>query len=98
MHKSKDKYPILAHGQSNTISKNENNFKNYTKNSSIVKLRNNTENNYPSNYQPTNVTSGYSSYIKTYAPSLDINNNNYSKTKTKRRPFSSKQHKIKKEI
>jgi hypothetical protein len=97
--KSKDKYPVLIQEQSKTISNNENNILNYKKSSFHVKWRNNTENNYSSNIQPTNGTSGYSSYIKTITPTLDNNTSNYiNKNHTKRRPFSSKQNKIKNQI
>ena len=97
--KSKDKYPVLIQEKCKTISNNENNILNYKKSSFHVKWRNNTENNYPSNIQPTNGTSGYSSYIKTATPTLDNNTSNYlNKNQTKRRPFSSKQNKVKNQI
>ena len=95
--KSKDKYPIIVQDQCKTIKINENNILNYKKSSFHVARRNNTENNYSSNIQPTSGTSGYSSYVKTLAPTLD-NNNNYSQNKTRRRPFSSKQNKVKNKI
>ena len=97
--KSKDKYPILIQDQSKTISHNENNFLNYKKSSFHVKWRNNTENNYTSNIQPTNGTSGYSSYFKSVNPTLEDNtSSNLSKNKSKKRPFSSKPNKIKNQI
>ena len=97
--KSKDKYPVLIQEKCKTISNNENNILNYKKSSFHVKWRNNTENNYPSNIQPTNGTSGYSSYIKTATPTLDNNISNYlNKNQTKRRPFSSKQNNVKNQI
>ena len=95
--KSKDKYPIIVHDQCNTINENENNILNYKKSSFHIKRRNNTENNYSSNIQPTNGTSGYSSYVKTLAPTID-NYNNFSQNKIKRRPFSSKPNKVKNKI
>lgn len=87
--KSRDKYPLLAHD--NLIFNNQqSNLINYKKSSSQIKCRNNTENNYVSNYQPTSGTSGYSSYAKTI-----VDNNNNSKTIIKKRPFSSYQKKVK---
>ena len=100
--KSKDKYqyPLIVHDQCHTISNNDNNFINYKKSSLQVKWRNNTETNYPSNpstYHPTNGTSGYSSFTKTFAPTLDSNNTT-NKFKNKKRPFSSFQNRIKKKV
>jgi hypothetical protein len=98
--KSKDKYPLLINDQYNTISNNENYYLNYKKASLQFKLRNNTENNYPSTYHPTNVTSGSSSYNKISSPNINNTNNNtnnnaFNKFKTKKRPNSSFQTKNK---
>ena len=92
--KSRDKYPLLAHDNLIVNNKHQSNLINYKKSSSQIKCRNNTENNYVSNYQPTSGTSGYSSYAKTI---VENSNNNISNSKStlKKRPFSSYQKKIK---
>ena len=90
--KSRDKYPLLAYDNLIVHNNHQTNLMNYKKSSSQIKCRNNTENNYISNYQPTSGTSGYSSYAKTI---VDNTNNSHSKTALKKRPFSSYQKKVK---
>jgi hypothetical protein len=90
--KSRDKYPLLAHDNLIVNNIHQTNLINYKKSSSQIKFRNNTENNYVSNYQPTSGTSGYSSYAKTI---IENSNNSNSKTTLKKRPFSSCQKKVK---
>ena len=103
--KSKDKIPIFLKEQSNTISTNENYYLNYKKASLQFKRRNNTENNYPSAYRPTNGSSRCSSSYKTINPSVNNTNNNtnnnsatYNHFNTKKRPYSSFHNKNKNNI